>query len=72
MEKIEIYTYLSLPSVAADTGVSANTILALSKAGSFPSPVDFNGDQVWLSAEVANWLESSPHSPMNFAFGEAA
>ena len=72
MEHIENESLLSLPAVAANTGVSANTIHALSKAGSFPSPVFFDGDEVWLSSEIANWLESSPHSPMNFAFGEAA
>lgn len=72
MESINNETVLSLPSVATQTGVSANTILTAVKAGSFPSSVQFDDDEVWLSADIADWLEHSPHSPSNFALKEAA
>ena len=72
MESINNETVLSLPSVATQTGVSANTILAYAKTGSFPSSVQFDDDEVWLSADIANWLENSPHSQSNFALKEAA
>ena len=72
MEHIETESLLSLPAVAAYTGISANTILYATKSGSFPSPVEFNGDEVWFSSEIANWLEDSPLSPPTFEWGEAA
>jgi predicted DNA-binding transcriptional regulator AlpA len=72
MEHIENESLLSLPVVATLTGLSANSILALSESGLFPSPVLFDGDEVWLSSEIADWLENSPHSPMSFAWWNAA
>lgn len=72
MESINNETVLSLPSVATLTGVSAKTILAYAKTGSFPSSFQFDDDEVWLSTDIADWLEHSPHSPSNFACKEAA
>jgi predicted DNA-binding transcriptional regulator AlpA len=72
MESINNETVLSLPSVATQTGLSAATVLEAVKSGPFPLPVDFNGYEVWLSADIADWLENSPHSPSNFAWKEAA
>jgi predicted DNA-binding transcriptional regulator AlpA len=72
MESINNETVLSLPSVATQTGLCANTILTAFKAGSFPSSVQFDDDEVWLSANIADWLENSPHSPSNFAWKAAA
>lgn len=72
MEHIENESLLSLPVVATLTGLSANSILAAAKAGSFPSLVPFDGDEVWLSTDIADWLECSPLSPMSFAWGKAA
>lgn len=72
MEHIEYESLLSLPAVATLTGLSANTILYATKSGSFPSPVPFDGDEVWLSSEIANCLEVSPLSPSTAAWGEAA
>jgi predicted DNA-binding transcriptional regulator AlpA len=71
MEKFH-ESHLSLPIVAAYTDINVHTILAQAEAGSFPSPVDFNGDEVWLTADIANWLEDSPLSPPTFEWGEAA
>lgn len=72
MESINNEKVLSLPSVAAQSGLSAATILTALKAGSFPSSFQFDDDEVWLSADIADWLENSPHSPSNFAWGKAA
>lgn len=72
MEHIEYESLLSIPAVATLTGLSANTIHSAAKSGSFPSPVPFDGDEVWLSSEIANWLEDSPLSPPTFEWGEAA
>ena len=72
MEHIEYESLLSIPAVATLTGLSANTIHSAAKSGSFPSPVEFNGDEVWFSSEIANWLEDSPLSPSTFEGGEAA
>ena len=72
MEIIEVDTYLNIKLVTQYTDLSATTILALSKSGSFPSPVEFNGDEVWFSSEIANWLEDSPLSPSTFEWREAA
>lgn len=72
MEPIEYESLLSLSAVESYTGLSASTIQAAVEIGSFPSPVDFNGDAVWLSAEVAKWLENLPHSPSNSPWGKAA
>jgi predicted DNA-binding transcriptional regulator AlpA len=72
MEHIENESLLSLPIVAALTGISAQTILASAKAGSFPSSVQYDDEEVWLSADIAHWLENLPLSPSNFAWGKAA
>jgi len=72
MEHIEYESLLSIPAVATLTGLSANTIHSAAKSGSFPSPVEFNGDEVWFSSEIANWLEDSPLSPSTFEGGKAA
>lgn len=72
MQIIEVDTYLNIKLVTQYTDLSAASILALSEAGSFPSPVPFDGDEVWLSSEIANWLEDSPLSPPTFEWGEAA
>lgn len=72
MQIIEVDTYLNIKLVTQYTDLSAASILALSEAGSFPSPVEFNGDEVWFSSEIANWLEDSPLSPPTFEWGEAA
>ena len=72
MEHIEYESLLSIPAVATLTGLSANTIHSAAKSGSFPSPVEFNGDEVWFSSEIANWLEDSPLSPSNLALEKAA
>ena len=72
MEHIEYESLLSLPAVATLTGLSAATILSAVKLGSFPPPVPFDGDLVWLSSEIANWLEAQPLSPPTFEGGEAA
>ncbi len=72
MEIIEVDTYLNIKLVTQYADLSATTILALSKSGSFPSPVPFDNDEVWLSAEIADWLEDSPLSPSNFAWRKAA
>jgi predicted DNA-binding transcriptional regulator AlpA len=71
MEHVERELLLGLPVVDTLTGLSANTIIAAAKAGSFPSPVDFNGDEVWLSADIANWLEKQPQPPLKFEWGES-
>ena len=72
MEHIEYESLLSIPAVATLTGLSANTIHSAAKSGSFPSPVEFNGDEVWFSSEIANWLEDSPLSSSTFEWREAA
>ena len=72
MEHIEYESLLSIPAVATLTGLSANTILYATKSGSFPSPVHFDSDEVWLSSEIANWLENSPLSSSTFEWREAA
>ena len=72
MQFIENITYLNIKLVSQYTGLSHNTILSVAKSGSFPSPVPFDGDEVLLSSEIANWLEDSPLSPPTFEWGEAA
>ena len=56
MHFIENVTYLNIKLVSQYTGLSANTIHSAAKSGSLPSPVEFNGDEVWFSSEIANWL----------------
>lgn len=72
MQNIDYETFLNIRFVSQYTGVSANTILDAVKSGPFPLPVDFNGYEVWLSSEIANWHESQPLSPSTFEWGEAA
>ena len=72
MQFIENVTYLNIKLVSQYTGLSANTIHSAAKSGPFPSPVEFNGDEVWFSSEIANWLEDSPLSPSTFEGGKAA
>ncbi len=72
MSDIEVVSYLNLRTVALYTGLSAATILAAAKTGSFPSSFQFDDDEVWLSADIADWLENSPHSPSNFAWRAAS
>ena len=72
MQDIDNQTFLNIRFVSHYTGVSANTILAYDKTGSFPSSVQFDDDEVWLSADIADWLENAPHSQSNFALKEAA
>ena len=62
MESIKNESLLSLAAVAACAGQCANTILASAKAGSFPSSVQFDDGELWLSSEIANWLETQPHN----------
>ena len=71
MSDIEVVSYLNIRFVSHYTGVSANTVLTFAKTGSFPSSVQFDDDEVWLSIDIADWLENSPHSPSNFALKEA-
>ena len=72
MHFIENFTYLNIKLVSQYTGLSHNTILSVAKSGSFPSPVHFDSDEVGLSSEIANWLESQPLSPSTFEGGKAA
>lgn len=72
MQDIDYETFLNIRFVSHYTGLSANTILIAAKTGSFPSSVQLHDDEVWLSADIANWLENSPHSASNFACKEAA
>lgn len=72
MHFIENVTYLNIKLVSQYTGLSHNTILSVAKSGSLPSPVPFDSDELWLSSEIANWLEDSPLSPSTFEWGEAA
>ena len=72
MHFIENVTYLNIKLVSQYTGLSHNTIHSAAKSGSFPSPVHFDSDEVGLSSEIANWLESQPLSPSTFEGGKAA
>jgi predicted DNA-binding transcriptional regulator AlpA len=72
MQDIDYETFLNIRFVSHYTGLSAATILTALKAGLFPSSVQFEDNAVWLSSDIANWLEASPHSPSNFAWGKAA
>lgn len=72
MQIIEVDTYLNIKLVTQYTDLSATSILTLSEAGSFPSPVPFDSDEVWLPSEIADWLEDSPLSPSNLALEKAA
>ncbi|CAN1544447.1 hypothetical protein MCEMIH15_01897 [Caulobacteraceae bacterium] len=72
MQDNENCTYLSFETVCVCTDLTLNTTLEAVKTGSFPPPVEFIGDEVWLSTDIADWLENSPHSPLNFAWKEAA
>ena len=71
MHDIDYETFSNIRFVSHNTGVIANTILDAVKSGPFPLPVDFNGYEVWLSSEIANWLESQPLSPSTFEWEEA-
>ena len=72
MQNIDYETFLNIRFVSHYTGLCANTVLTAAKTGSFPSSFQFDDDEVWLSADIADWLENSPHSPSNFAWRAAA
>lgn len=59
-------SFLSLQNVSISTGLSANTIFAASMAGSFPEPIPLDGDLVWISSCIADWIEI--HMPRSSAF----
>ena len=62
MEPIEYDSLLNLSAVESCTGLSASMIQAAVKLGSFPSPLCFDGDEVWLSSDIADWLKTQPHN----------
>ena len=72
MEGIEKQIYVSINTAASYSGKSAKSILAAAKTGSFPSSFQFDDDEVWLSADIAYWLEALPLSPSNLSEGGVA
>ena len=57
MEPIEYDSLLNISAVETHTGLSASMIHAAVKLGSFPPPLQFDGDEVWPSSDIADWLE---------------
>jgi predicted DNA-binding transcriptional regulator AlpA len=61
MERIENESLLILPVVSELTGIDVKTIHTFSEKGLFPSSVKIDDDEVWISSDIANWLETEPY-----------
>ena len=62
MENIENESLINLPVVSLLAGIEVKTIHAFSEKRLFPSSVKIDDDdEVWMSSDIANWLETEPY-----------
>ena len=72
MEYNEKESLITLRLVAEYTGETSSSILALSEAGSFPSSIVTEDDELWLCSDIADWLETVANATPTIEWGEAS